>query len=419
MNLSQGNLAGRVLASSQVCVPDWKRVYVSVLTAIAASVAYLDLANYYSVLTDGALLPKYVYYAMAVAIAPLIVAHSRMLRSYLATPFIFWTVAMVLLNFMHWLFQSVGGDSDAAGMTLTRIQYLVLSALIGCLFIQARPVLLGWVFVGLALILTALQLIDFFFPGTIVPFGTEGVVLGRAGSTLINANKAAESLVLLAVLGVAVLRPAWRIWLLMLVLPGVLLTFSRSGMVAWSVVLIAGFGFRLFPRSAYVLVLLFIPLAVSTAAGVLGLILSYVDIDALDNVYDRVMFFLTLETSDNSTQERLSVAHFAVESFLSQPVFGNGAGYTHFWGATGQAPHNQHLLMLAEYGAVGYALFLWLILLLFRGGGYFRSLQSQRSTMVAFAAFLVFALFTHNMLDNLNWLVSFAFIGQRTMHVRE
>lgn len=151
----------------------------------------------------------------------------------------------------------------------------------------------------------------------------------------------------------------------------------------------------------------------------LGLILSFVDIGALDNVYDRVMFFLTLEASDYSTQARLTVADLAVNSFLSQPLFGNGAGYTHFWGAIVQAPHNQHLMMLAEYGLVGYGLFIGLIMLLFRGGGYFRCLQAQPMTMVAFAVFLWFSSFTHNMFDNLSWLVSFALIGQRAMYTQK
>jgi hypothetical protein len=71
--------------------------------------------------------------------------------------------------------------------------------------------------------------------------------------------------------------------------------------------------------------------------------------------------------------------------------------------------------MLAEYGVVGYALFLWLIVLLFRGGEYFRTLECHPMTKVAFAVFLVFTPFTHNMFDNLYWLVSFAFIGQRSM----
>ncbi len=419
MNPRQADLATPALVSTQAGTSDWINVYVSMLAVIAACVAYLGLASYYSTLTDGAFLPKYVYFALGAAIAPLFIARNKMLWSYLITPFVFWTVAMVVLNFMHWLFHSVDGNTDTAGMTLTRIQYLVLAALIGFLFIQTRPALLGRAFVALALVLTALQWIDFILPGTIVPLGTEGVVAGRAGSTLINANKAAESLVLLVVLGMTVLRPAWRIWLLLIVLPGVFLTFSRSGLLAWSIVVIAGFWFRLFPRSTYALVLIFVPLAVSTAAGLLGVILSYVDVDALDNVYDRMMFFSTLDTSDYSAQERLTVADFAIDSFLSQPLFGNGAGYTHFWGVSGQAPHNQHLIMLAEYGVMGYAFFLGLILLMFRGGGYFRSLQSQSMAKIAFAVFMVFTPFTHNMFDNLNWLVTFAFLGQRTMYTQK
>jgi hypothetical protein len=75
--------------------------------------------------------------------------------------------------------------------------------------------------------------------------------------------------------------------------------------------------------------------------------------------------------------------------------------------------------MLAEYGVMGYAFFLGLILLMFRGGGYFRSLQSQSMAKIAFAVFMVFTPFTHNMFDHLYWLVTFAFLGLRTMYTQK
>lgn len=416
MNSQQFNYSTPLRVSAKTGVFDWVNAYISMLAVIAASVAYLDLAVYYQVLTGGAFLPKYAYFALGAAIAPLFILRNQTLWSYLKTPYVLCTFGLVVLNFAHWLFYAMSDNPDAAGMVLTRIQYFVLAALIGFLLVQARPTLLGWTFVVLALVLTALQMIDFFMPGTVLPKDTLGVVIGRAASTLINANKAAESLVLLAVLGMAVLQPAWRIWLVLMVLPGVFLTFSRSGFLAWSIIVVAGFWFKLFSRSSYIIVLLFTLLVVSAAAGLLEFILSNVDSSGLGNLYHRVMFFSTLDSNDFSAQERLTVAGFAFESFLSQPWFGNGAGYTHFWSFSDQAPHNQHLLILAEYGVAGYVLFIGLIVLMFRGVGYFRSMQSQAMSRVAFAVFLVFTLFSHNLFDHLYWLVTFAFLGQRRMY---
>jgi hypothetical protein len=388
--------------------------YVSVLTVVVLAVAYLDLANYYSVLSFGAFPPKYAYYMISAAIAPLALLGKKALWRYLNTPYIFWTVAMVVLNLVHWAVLTEYGNPEAAVIALTRLQYLVLAALIGFLLIQAPPSLLGRVSIGLALILTALQAADFFLPGMIVPFGTEGVVTGRAGSTLINANKAAESLILLTVLGMPVLRPTWRIWMVLIVFPGILLSFSRSGLMAWAIIVAGMLWFRLVPRSTYWFVLILVPFAISVASALSTLLLEFVEVAAQDNVFARLTFFLNYDTGDYSAQERLAIAKVAIESFLSQPFVGYGAGFTHTGSVFDAAPHNQHLIILAEYGLLGYALFIWMTTLLFLGGrGYFMSLQTPRMAVIAFAVFLLITFFSHSMFDNICWLVSFAILCQR------
>ncbi len=394
---------------------DWVNAYMSALTIVVLAVVYLDLANYYHVLTGGAFLPKHAYFALGAAIAPLLLVRNKLFVSYIFTPYVFWVFAFVVLNFFHWYFLSLDGYADLAGVTITRTQFLMLAVLIGFLLVQVSPIFLGKIFLALAVVLSTLQLIDFFMPGTILPLGTEGVVSGRASATLINANKAAESLVLLAVLGMVVLQPKWRIWLLLIVLPGVFLSFSRSGLLALMLVFIGGFWFNLFSRNAYLVMLALFFFLVTAVAGLLDFIFSFVDVYALDNIYNRIMFFTNLETSDSSAIERLTVSGYAVDMFFKEPWFGNGSGYTHFWGISDQAPHNQHLLVMAEYGIVGYLLFIWLIAMVFCGGGYFRKLQSSNMAMIGFAVFLVFTPFTHNMFDHLYWLITFSIFTNRKM----
>jgi O-antigen ligase len=387
--------------------------YISLLAITVLSVAFLDLAVYAQTITGGGFLPKYAYFTFGIAISPLLILGNKLLWPYLTTPYIFWTGIMVIMNLLHWLFFVFNGDSDLAAVTLTRIQTLIFAALIGFLLLQVKPLLLGKIFLVLALVLTVLQIIDFSSPGVIVPLGTEGIVIGRASSTLLNANKAAESLILLSVLSVAVLSPSTRVWFMLFISIGVLLTFSRSGILVFLMVFIFCFWYKLFLRSAYFIVLMLLIIVGIISYGLLQYILSFVDVSALDNVYDRMLFFISPDVDDGSALERLEVVHHALNSFISYPFFGNGSGYTGFWSISEQGPHNQHLLFLTEYGLIGYLLFIFLIRLVFVGDYYFQSLGYQKFAKVGFAVFIVFSPFTHNMLDHLYWLLTFMLLSWR------
>lgn len=395
--------------------------YSSLLAVAIIIVAYLDLGNFLHVVSGGVFVPKYAYFALAGAVVPLLILRTQALKAYLTSPFVPWAAGMFALNVAHWFGLSWDGDVDAASLTLTRIQFLVLTVLLGFVLLQTRPVRLGKAFIAVAVILTALQIIDFTFPGALVPLGTQGVVLGRAGSTLINANKAAESLILLAVLGMAVLPPIWRFALLLFVLPGIFLSFSRSGMIIWSLVVASSLFFRLLPRSTPFLSLAILLTLISLFGdAALQALLDHVDPGAVQNVLDRVLFLLTFQTGDFSAQERSAVIGYALRSFFDQPILGNGAGYTFAWSYADVSSHNQHLLMLAEYGVIGYAFLIWLLVLMLKGGAYFKEVQAPRLSVVAVLVFVGFSVFTHNMFDFLYWLISIALLSHRRFYfVRE
>lgn len=391
--------------------------YIGLLAGITIVVAYLDLGNYLQVITYGALPPKYAYFALAASVAPLLVLRFNLLMRYVGANYSLWIIAMVILNLAHWLILYANGNIEAASLTLTRIQFLVLGAILGFVLIQASPAHIGRIFVAVALTLSGLQLFEFFSPGTVVPLGTEGATLGRPGATLVNANKAAESLMLLVVLGMAVLRPGWRLLLLLFVFPGIFVSFSRAGLLVWAMVVALGFWFKLLPRGfTLICAATFVVLLALFGGGLLGDLLSYVDMSALENVLSRIAFFSTANTGDDSAQERIFVALHAIKLFLDQPFFGSGAGFTYFWNVSVASTHNQHLLILAEYGIIGYALFIWLLILIYKGRAYFCNLNVARLGLVAFFVVFAFTPFTHNMFDNLYWLVTLALLCQRKIY---
>ncbi|MBT9550650.1 MAG: O-antigen ligase family protein [Hydrogenophaga sp.] len=397
----------------------WVNSYISALATCVLTTAYLDIAGYISSLTNGAFLPKYAYFSLGAATVPLLVLRRKVLWLYLGSHHSMCVAAMALMNLVHWLVHSYDGHGEAAALTMTRIQYLILATLLGFVLIQARPALLGRVFVFLSLLLTVLQVVDFMFPGMIVLEGTKGVVEGRASSTLLNANKAAESLILLTLFGIPILRPAWRIWLLLLVFPGILLSFSRSGLIVWTLIVTVGLWLRIFPRKTFFLLLCVASLAISSAVSLPDLLLPLVDLSAADNVYHRLMFFSSFDTSDFSSQQRIDVLQYSIENFLTQPILGHGSGFTHLWGSFQESTHNQHMLILGEYGIFGYSLFVWLLFLIYHSDGYFKSQQLPQLQLLALGVALAFTLFTHNMFDHLYWLVSLVLISHSMPHPRK
>lgn len=394
-------------------------VYVSCLAVIIIFVAYLDLGNYFQVITYGGVLPKYVYFALVVGMLPLLPLRAGLLLKFARNKYAMWTLAMVALNIVHWMIITEYGNADQASLILTRVQFILLGAGLGFVLLQASPRLIAWTFIAVGLLLTGLQVFDFFSPSLLVPLGTEGLTVGRAGSTLVNSNRAAESLVLLSVFGMAILRPAWRLVFLLIVFPGIAFSFSRVGIAMWVLVAAFGYWLRLLPRTG----VFACAIAAAVAALVFGSglqreILSYVDFSGLENIISRVTFFSSLDTGDDSAQERFAVALNAVSRFLDQPIVGQGAGYTYFWNFSNVSTHNQLLLILSEYGIMGLSLFAWLVILMYRGGAYFQALDAHRLRWLAFTVFCLFALFTHNMFDSLYWLVTIALLSQARSYGR-
>lgn len=393
---------------------DWfLESYIAVVSLVIVAVAYLDLGNYTQILSNQTIQPKHIYYILALLAAPIYMFRRRSLYEYLTSRSSMWAACFVFLNVFHILFYSINGDADKISLTLTRIQFLILSVLLSFVLIQARARLLAFFFLGTALMLTCLQVYDFLSPGVITPMGTPGVVIGRAASTLINANKPAESLLLLSLLGVMILKPSLRIVLLLLILPGILVSFSRGGMLVWLCVFILGSYLQLWSRKAttFACILALVFIYGGALVDLADILAGFVDPAASNSIYRRTIFTQSHDLSDGSASERLLVLNAGIDTFLENPLWGKGAGYTSFWSYSDVSVHNQGVLILAEYGLIGFALFAYLLLMISRRSAYLSSLGAYKARWIILIATVLFSFFTHNMFDNLYWLISFVLVG--------
>jgi O-antigen ligase len=391
--------------------------YHTLLMAIALGAMYANLPIYLYVL-DARFLPKFIYFGIFAFIAPLMIMQWQALRDYLVSPFASWALLLFSLNMIHLASFPVSADVGGAAfmdmhaearraLIATRAQYILFALFLGFVaYISPTRMYLRIMFVLMAVVPCAV-IVDFANPGLLYPVDLTGAVLGRAAAMFINPNLAGEAILHIAVLGFAVLDRRYRMPLFLLAGIAILTTFSRAAIIAWVVLLGLFIYKRTLPRSAVISLMI----AIGVLLVFIGSFESYISSreefeDAATNILSRLNFFSSFTFDDDSSEERAGVIQAGWELFLQNPLFGSGAGATHFWRHRGST-HNQLLLLAAEYGVMGILLWGWMLIMLCKS--VFFSDRGLRYAMAFLFAFM--SMFTHQMLDAASyWLTTFALV---------
>jgi O-antigen ligase len=85
--------------------------------------------------------------------------------------------------------------------------------------------------------------------------------------------------------------------------------------------------------------------------------------EGIKNIVTRMGIFQDETLDDDSTLERAQGLQVGLDLFLQYPVFGAGAGATHLWSLRAST-HNQLVMLGAEYGVFGMALWGWLAVII-------------------------------------------------------
>lgn len=392
---------------------------------VAALLVIFTNMPIYAYLKIPALLPKFLFFGLFLLLAPVLFIKSRAFSVYVVSPFALWASLLIILNLVHVASLSMDASITVPaedykeiavriGLVMTRIQYVTFAWFLGFAVMSSNSETYRKVFVFLAVALPCLVMLDFVKPGSLYPPDAAGAVLGRAGAMFINPTMAAEALVLVFLFSCGVASTKYRLPLLILAGAAILMTFTRSAIIAWVLlwfVLVAG---RVMPKSALIV------MSVVIGAGLMfmGLFENYLSnrqdfVGAVANLQARLLFFSNVTLVDDSALERAEVLRAGWDLFMQHPVFGAGAGATQFWSHRGST-HNQLLLMAAEYGVFGIALWIWMVVILFRGE-FFQN-RSLQVTMVFLFVFM--SMFTHQMMDSASyWLATFALVSMKKRRI--
>jgi O-antigen ligase len=391
--------------------------YHTLLMAVALGAMYANLPIYLYVL-DARFLPKFIYFGIFAFIAPLMVMRWQALIDYLGSPFALWALLLFSLNMIYLAgfpasvdvggaaFMDMHAEARRALIT-TRAQYILFALFLGFVaYISPTRMYLRIMFVLMAVVPCAV-IVDFANPGLLYPVDLAGAVLGRAAAMFINPNLAGEAILHIVILGFAALDRRYRMPLFLLAGIAILTTFSRAAIIAWVVLL----GFFIYKKTLPKSSVISLMIAIGVLLVFIGSFERYISSreefeDAATNILSRLNFFSSFTFDDDSSEERVDVIQAGWELFLQNPLFGSGAGATHFWRHRGST-HNQLLLLAAEYGVMGILLWGWMLIMLCKS--VFFSDRGLRYAMAFLFAFM--SMFTHQMLDAASyWLATFALV---------
>jgi len=206
----------------------------------------------------------------------------------------------------------------------------------------------------------------------------------------------------------------WRAAFLIVAAVGVAPTFSRFGIIFMVLLIAAAILVKLLDRRQVFILLAVVPLLLAGAEIYYELIVK----SRNENLLGRLVWFESMgRVGDFSTREREWVAELAWQQFLDNPLLGDGLGATISRGQRA-GTHNMYLLLMAEQGLVGLALYLSLIGLLFFKGRRLvrRALDSNDRdigrAMVLYALFVaLYGVASHNVLEEPHGMFILGFIA--------
>jgi O-antigen ligase len=373
-------------------IPKFSETWRYITATFMVVVFFCGLAVYWNLFIWPEAIPLYwVILAGMLSFSLLVMDGKRI--GFLSTPLFLWIIVFLTVTVIWYLAEGLD-----VHILKTRILSCVLMVVFLMLFHADRRLinLVRWMLLVAVVLAIINNVIDFMIPYTFVPRGTPWTNPGRSAGFYVNANEAGAAILLGFVLSFELLSQKWRVAFAVASLFGVVLTFSRSAILGWFLVMfVLWYGGQI---KGHRLAVLLTPIGVVAAlfwTVIMTFIVENNEINSA-NVLGRIQWFLSPDKNVTfSTESRLQVLKKAWAMFLDHPIIGNGVGSTDVWSYSVSA-HNMYLVYMADYGILGLFLFLTLVLAVVHGVR-----DSARITGLTFAVLILYwGFFSHNIVDN-------------------
>jgi hypothetical protein len=233
----------------------------------------------------------------------------------------------------------------------------------------------------------------------------------RPAGFYVNPTKTGAALILAMIFGIDIIRQKFRIPYMLILGLGIVVTFSRSGMITWLICFLIYIFTRVATDKPRRLLIWLVTVAtIFTVANPLPLIIEPLADAGLVSYSVKGRLEWTQDASksegDESANERKDVARLGWLTYTNHPFLGTGIASTYKWEAR-VSTHNMYLYMMAEHGITGVLVFLLMIAApLYQNRGIN---LAMKSSFVAFM--LVISFFSHNVMEERYLIMSIALLA--------
>jgi O-antigen ligase len=396
---------------------------------MALGVFYLTHWPTFNFFIRGGIEVFWFYLAAVLLIVPIFFAEPDSALRFVRQPLFWWFGGYVLLGLL-WLLLSQDFNAVALERWRPRVAGLAVWYSIGLLASYGSRKQIVWVIVACVVFACACTWYDVLRPYTFIPREHE-MASGRGAGLYINPNVAGSFIAAATILALPFVPMSLRGPLVVCAVIGIVPTFSRSSYIYAGLLLLMPIVLRLLNRTQTLFVLVVAPLLAIAAVVSYDALLAASDDRNLHNVVRRLEWFQGLEVEDEAVDGRMYGAKQAWAMFLDSPLAGGGMGATMLETVVGEGPHNMYLMLMAEQGFLGLAIYLALIGLFFLHGRRTAAAAADKegrdvgNSMVLFSMMLAaWGFFDHNVLEQpfTMYLLGFsaaAFLNVRRIYAAE
>ena len=367
---------------------------------ILVALTFSNFFGYLEKITSGSINPLKLYIINIALTLLLMMVRPNSFVTIFKLPIYRWMLFYFVI-ILIWLMlpNSHANIQDTRDIILTIIILFSLSTLIyfdDSAFSATRKALL---FVTLLAII--INILEFFIPNLLFPEGTK--VIGRSAGFRIDANESSEGIILGLLFSYGVVKEKFKTIFLFAALLGIVVTFSRSGIASWFLIVFMFSILRIIPKKTILLnsTILFLSFLV-----LLPILINFIDTQSGNaNLINRISFDSST-IQDNSSDQRFEIAEKAWELFTNNPLIGSGLYTTKYWELP-VSPHNTYLRLMAEFGIFGLLIFISILI-----ASTWRSQGEAKKLSIIFILYiLIIGLASHNVLVFTHFLVSFALMA--------
>jgi O-antigen ligase len=350
-----------------------------------------------------------------IAVMPLLIMKPAAATHLFDEPVFWWFMAYVISGLM-WLLLIDPSDVAERQWRLRLLSFIYF----GTIFILAKEAKRGFiaaVILGCVILAGVLNLLDVMFPHHLVPKGFEGATAERGAGLFINANIAGAFVLLGTIAALPYVPMRFRALVMICAIAGIAPCFSRFAFAFAFVFVVSAVSLKLLNRIQVGLLLAAIPL-LAAAAGLYYDILASAEGANLENIQRRLSWFQSFgQEGDDSTAGRADAALRAWQMFVESPLVGHGIGSTSL-AIQVLGTHNMYLMLMAEQGIFGLALYLSLVAIpasrgwVLRWNAHAAQSRDLGSSLMLFAMFLAaYGLSSHNVLEEPQTMFLLAFLA--------